>query len=155
LIVSGLADVAFNTLVRVALLAATFVVYQLPLSRSLLLAPLGLMALLMLGLAIGVLVTPVGLLYSDVGRAIGLASGFWMLLTPVVYPPPASGLGAFLARWNPVSPIVLTTREWLTAQPTTSLTAFWWVTGLSTAGLALGWVFFRLSVPHVVERMGN
>jgi lipopolysaccharide transport system permease protein len=155
LILSGTADVMFNTAVRALLLAATFGFYHLPVTASLALVPLGVLALLVLGMAIGVLLTPMGMLYTDVARGIALVSGFWMLLTPVVYPPPRSGAGALLATWNPVSPVLLTCRQWLVGQPATDLAAFLWVGSLSVAALVGGWVLFRLSLPHLIERIGN
>jgi lipopolysaccharide transport system permease protein len=155
LILSGTADVVFNTVVRAVLLAATFLYYHLPVTGSLALVPIGVVALILLGMAIGVLLTPVGMLYTDVARGIVLVSGFWMLLTPVVYPPPKSGAGALLATWNPVSPVLLTCRQWLVGQPASELTQFWWVGSLSLVGLIAGWVFFRLSLPHLIERIGN
>jgi lipopolysaccharide transport system permease protein len=155
LILSGTADVLFNTGVRALLFIATFVVFGLPVTPTLFLVPLGVLVLILHGMAIGILLTPVGILYTDVGRAIGLVSGFWMLLTPVVYPPPTSGAGAVLATWNPVSPLILTCRQWLTGQPTTNLTQFAWVAVVSVLALIGGWIFFRLSVPHLIERIGN
>ncbi|HWB01151.1 MAG TPA: hypothetical protein VG713_21825, partial [Pirellulales bacterium] len=85
LILAGLADVLFNLLIRSLLLVPVFLYYQLPISASMLLFPLAVAGLILLGLTIGMLLTPFGLLYGDVGRAVTLFAGFWMLLTPVVY----------------------------------------------------------------------
>ena len=155
LILGGIADVLFNVLVRATLLVPTFMIYDLPVGRSLLLAPVGILALLLLGLAIGTVLTPVGLLYGDVGRGIALVSSFWMLLTPVVYPPPTSGIGSALATWNPVSPVLLTSRQWLISQPVTNLGTFTLATIVSALVLVVGWLLVRLALPHIIERIGN
>ncbi|MCX6890283.1 MAG: ABC transporter permease [Verrucomicrobia bacterium] len=155
LVLGGMADVLFNFLIRMVLLVPLFMLYKLPITASLLLMPLGIIALLLLGLMFGLLLTPLGILYTDVGRGVGLIAGFWMLLTPVVYPPPHSGLGALLAKLNPVSPVLQTAREWLTAQPVTHLTGFLLVTGVSVLALLAGWVIYRLTMPILVERMGG
>lgn len=155
LILAGLADVVFNFLVRAILLVPLFLYFKLDLQTSVLLVPAGVAALMLLGLAIGMLLVPLGVLFGDVARGIGIITSFWMLLTPVVYPPPATGVGAFLSKWNPVSPVLLTTRQWLTGETVTALPAFAFVTVASAVALLLGWIVFRLALPHLIDRIGN
>lgn len=155
LILASVAEVLFNFLIRLTLLVPVLLFYSIPIGPSVLLAPLGIAALLLLGLSIGLLITPVGLLYGDVGRAVTALGTFWMLLTPVVYPPPTEGAGAFLLWLNPVSSILSTTREWMTSQPVTAPVAFAMVTLLAAAALFLGWVLYRISMPILIERMGD
>ena len=155
LILGGIADVLFNFFVRFSLLIPLFLYYKLPIGFSLLLVPVGILGLMVLGLAMGMLLTPLGILYNDIGKGVTLIASFWMLLTPVVYPTPKHGLGAWLARWNPVSPILQTCREWLTMQPVTHLGAFWVVTACAIAALLASWVIYRLTMPILIERMGG
>ena len=155
LFLGGATDVLFNTLVRSTLLVPVFLYYDLHVGPSALLLPAGVLALLVLGVSIGMWLVPLGSLYTDVGRGVTLIAALWMLLTPVVYPPPRSGLGAFLAKWNPVSPVVLTARQWLTGEPVTDLRAFLAVTAAAVVLLFLGWVVVRVSLRHVIERIGN
>jgi lipopolysaccharide transport system permease protein len=155
LFVGGATEVLFNTLVRSTLLVPVFLIYGLHVGVSVLLVPLGIVALLVLGLSIGMCLVPLGALYTDVSRGVTLIAALWMLLTPVVYPPPSSGLGAFLAKWNPVSPVVLTSRQWLTSEPGTDLGAFVAVTAGAVVLLFFGWVVVRVSLRHIIERIGN
>jgi lipopolysaccharide transport system permease protein len=108
-----------------------------------------------MGLAIGLLITPIGLLYGDVARGIALVTGFWMLLTPVVYPTPRLGLAAAITRWNPVSPVLETARDWVTGQPVAHMGEFAVVTVIAAVILLFAWVFYRLSMPILIERMGG
>jgi lipopolysaccharide transport system permease protein len=155
LILSGMGEVIFNFLIRAVLFVPIFIYYSIPISASLLLAPLGIAGLMLLGLTCGLAITPLGLLYSDIGRSVSLIAGFWMLLTPVVYPPAKSGWGAWLAQWNPVSPILQTCRDWVTAQPVMHIEAFFIVTLASLILFLLGWLLYRLSMPIMIERMGG
>lgn len=155
LILAAMAETIFNFLTRLALLIPVFVYYELRVSLSLLLTPLSIVGLMLVGLTFGLLITPIGLLYGDVGRAVSLFAGFWMLLTPVVYPPPASGVGAVLARWNPVSPVLLTCRAWLTSQPLDFPIAFIAIVTAAVVVLLLAWILYRLSMPILIERMGG
>jgi lipopolysaccharide transport system permease protein len=155
LILAGMGEVVFNFLVRAILLVPVFFYYKVPCGHSLLLFPVGVLALLFLGLTFGLLLTPVGMLYTDVGRGVSLVAGFWMLLTPVVYPPAKHGLGAWLAHWNPVSPVLQTCRDLLTSQPLLDLPGFWWVSVSALILFAFAWVLYRLSMPILIERIGG
>ena len=95
------------------------------------------------------------LLYSDIGHGLSIITRFWMLLTPAVYPPQTSGLAGFLTTWNPISTLITTARQSLTAQPLTLMPAFWIVTVCAAIAAFLGLVLFRLAMPHLIARMGG
>jgi lipopolysaccharide transport system permease protein len=117
LLLAGLAETLWNLVIRLVVLIAVLWMTGIAPTPSIALAPVGLAVLLMLGFAIGLFLTPAGLLYGDVGRVIAVMAGFGMLLTPVVYPPPARGLGRIVADWNPLSPVLVMTRGWITGHP--------------------------------------
>jgi lipopolysaccharide transport system permease protein len=153
LILAGLGEVLFQFVIRLALLLVVFIWFRIPVPSTVFLAPLGILALMALGLMIGILLTPLGILYSDIQRGLSIILQLWFYLTPVVYTPPSEGLGALLAQFNPVSPLLLTTRELLTSgtvsQPYKSLV----ITGATFVLTLVGWVLYRLAMPHLIERM--
>ena len=154
LVLAGLGEVIFNFLIRLVLLIPVFIIFEIPVTTSILWFPLGFLGLVLLGLAIGLLLTPLALLFGDVQRGLGLVTGIWMLLTPALYPPPKDGLAASLAEWNPVSPILLTTRNWLISEPTAHTEGFLIVAGSSLIVVAFGFLLYRISMPHLIGRMG-
>lgn len=149
LILAGAFEVLLNCAVRLVILAIVLAAFRAPVASTMLLAPFGIAALLLFGLALGLFATPLGMLYDDVGRAIALVSGFLFFLTPVIYRTPSTGI----LRFNPVTPLLDTTRAWLTSAPPRS-SGFALVTALSLAGLALAWLLERLARPHMVARLG-
>lgn len=154
LIVSGLMEVLFNFLIRLVILVPVFWIFEIPVTNTTLLFPLAFGALMLLGLCIGLLLTPIGLLYTDIGRGVAMVTTFWMFLTPIVYPPPKTGLAAYLTTFNPVSPVIVTARDWLISQPTTHLPGFITVTALALLFLFIGWLVYHIALPHLIERMG-
>jgi lipopolysaccharide transport system permease protein len=154
LIMAGMMDVGFNFSIRLLLLVLVFWIFHLSVGSSILLFPMGVGAVMLLGLSFGLFLTPIGLLYSDVGRGLTVITTFWLFLTPVVYPPPRSGLAAYLTTSNPVSPVILTTRDWLISQPAAHLTGFVVVTSLALLFLLVGGMIYRIALPHLIERMG-
>lgn len=152
---SGLYMVLFNVFIRLSLVAVVMVIWKVPVSGSVLFFPVTVLALMMAGFAIGLFLTPVASLYGDIGGTIPIATGFWMLLTPVVYPPRTEGIAGWLATWNPLSPLIMTARETLTGQALTHLEPFFIVFGGSFLLVLLGLIGFRIAMPHLIERMGG
>lgn len=154
-LLGGLAMVLFNFLVRLVLLAGVMAWFRIPIGPEILLFPLAMAGLLLTGFSLGLAITPLAALYGDIGRAIPIVGGFWMLLTPVVYPARTEGLAGWLATWNPVSPLIVMARECLTAQPLTmAMPALMVAVAAGLLGL-LGLVAFRLAMPHLIARMGG
>jgi lipopolysaccharide transport system permease protein len=154
-LVGGLYMVIFNLFIRLVLVVAVMWWWQVPVDQTVLFFPVAMAALMAAGFAIGLGLLPISSLYGDVSRVIPIVSGFWMLLTPVVYPPRTEGLAGWLATWNPVSPLIITARETLTAQSLSMLGPFFIVFACSLVVIFLGLVGFRIAMPHLIARMGG
>lgn len=150
---AGALDVGFNLLVRLPVLAVVLVASGIDVRAALLLAPLGVLALVVLGFAIGLALTPLGLLYDDVGEALPVVTGFWFFLTPVVYPWPSHVPMDSVIALNPVTPVLVTTRAWLTGAPGAEPGQLVLVAACATALLLAGWIVYRLARPHLVARL--
>lgn len=155
ILLSGLGQVIFSFLIRLVLLVAVFLWFKITPPPTILLFPLGVLALIVVGFTVGVLLTPIGVLYTDVPQMIPVMTMFLMFLTPVLYPPPESGVAAILAKWNPLSPLVTVTRNWLTTGAMTDIGSFVVISAAACALLFAGWVIYRLSLPHIIARIGN
>jgi lipopolysaccharide transport system permease protein len=95
----------------------------------------------------------VGLLYEDVGQGLSVALTFWFFLTPVIYPWPRTGGGAWLVAHNPLTPVLHTTRAWLTGAPGASPWAFAAVSAGAAALLLAAIIAYRVARPHLVARL--
>jgi lipopolysaccharide transport system permease protein len=155
ILMAGLGEVLFSFLVRLVLLVGVFVWYSLTPPLTAILLPIAVAALVIVGFMIGVLVTPLGILYSDVTPGLSIVTTFWLFLTPVIYPVQQTGWAALLSRWNPVSPLVIVGRDWLTLGTTSHLPEFIVVSLVSLLMLFGGWVCSRIAMPHLVARIGN
>ena len=155
ILISGMLEVLFNFVIRLVLLVAVFVYYGIvpPVTAPLVLA--GVFAIFCLGFMIGLILTPIGLLYSDIGQALSMVLSFWMLFTPVVYSPPTTGILAKLTLINPVSPLIVTTREWLAIGAASNFLPALIVFLVTLVFLFAGWLLYRLAMPILVERMGG
>jgi len=153
LLLAGVGQVLFNFMIRALLLVAVMLWFQISPQLTWLLAPLGVAALILLGISLGLLLTPLGMLYQDVGRGLGFLTAAWFFLTPVIYPVPKASFAATLIELNPVTPLLVTTRDWLITGSASLLPAFLWVLGISLLLLLLGWIQYRIAMPHLIARM--
>jgi lipopolysaccharide transport system permease protein len=107
----------------------------------------------MMGIMVGIILTPLAVLYGDVQQGLPIILQPLFYLTPIIYPLPQSGFGKILATWNPVSPIIQFTRElWITGKIVflgPSMVVFC----ITIFLLFLGWLLYRLAIPHLVERI--
>jgi lipopolysaccharide transport system permease protein len=152
-VLAKLGEVFFNFGVKLILIALIFIWYQIPLKPTVLLAPLALLQLILLGTFFGLLLAPVGALYQDVSNAITVFTGLWLFLTPVVYPLPGAGTFGAIVRANPVTPLLVTTRELATTGIVSDPTRFLIVSAITIVGVLVTWVMFRLAMPFVIERV--
>lgn len=155
LIVSGIYQTLFNASIKVGLMLAALLFMGIQPGWSLLLVPVAILSLVLVGSALGMLITPVGLLYGDIGRALPLLMQFFMYLTPVVFPMPQTGWAATLFNLNPLTPLILTSRDWLTGQTPSMLAEFLVVNALAACLLLMVWAVYRLAMPILIERMGG
>ena len=153
IILAKLGEVGFNFAIKLILIVSLFLWFQVPVSWSIVLAPVALIHLVMLGTLVGVLLAPLGVLYQDISKGLNMLMGFWLFITPVVYPVPKDGLFGQLVAFNPVTPLLVTTRELATTGVLSNPGAFWLVSGLTLIGLLLTWVAFRIAMPYVIERV--
>jgi len=153
IILAKVGEVIFNFGIKLFLIVALFLVYRISVSWTVILAPVALFHLILLGTLVGTLLSPFGALYQDVAKGMSMVTGFWLLLTPVVFPVPKEGVFGVLVRLNPVTPLLVTTRELATTGVLTQAPAFWIVSGLTIVGLLLTWIAFRMAMPYVIERI--
>ena len=155
LILAGLFQVLFDFLVKLALIVIVLIIFKVTPATTVWLAPLGVLSLVILGTSLGMILLPIGMLYTDIQKVILAITPFWMLLTPVIYPVPRADLGTLLNKFNPVSPLLSTTRDWLFQGTSDFVVPFLWITGASVILLLAGMILFRLAMPIIIERSGS
>ena len=155
LLISGFFQMGFDFMIKLVLIVAVFIVFQVQPSATIFLAPIGVVVLVLLGSSIGLILLPLGMLYTDVQRMLSSIVPFWMLLTPVIYPTPREGLGVLLNKFNPVAPILTTTRDWMFTGQSDYMGSFVAISIFVVIMTFLGLILFRLAIPFIIERSGS
>lgn len=153
LILAGMGEVLFTFSIRFVLFLLAFLGFGMTVPTSIFLAPLGILALLMFGIALGMVLLPLGLLFQDIQRGLSILIPLWFYATPIVYAPPTGGMAQLLNRFNPVSPLLTTSREMLTTGIPPEMGGFLLVASLTFFLFFSAWFFYRLAAPHLIARL--
>ncbi len=151
LILASLGEILFNHFIRLSILFVFLVFYDFSLPSTVWVAPIGMFSIIIMGMALGILFTPLGMLYDDVERGVQLGVQAWFFITPVIYSVPASSANFVL--FNPVAPLLVTTRQFLTTGQFEYVPAFIIYSMVGLLVLCIGWLAFRLSLPHILSRI--
>ena len=144
LIIAKIGEVFFNFGIKLLLIVGLFVWFRISITWSIVLAPVALIHLIVLGTFIGLLLAPIGALYQDINRGLTFIIGFWLFLTPVIYPTPNEGIFETIVKLNPVTPLLVTTRELATTGIVSSPQGFWIASLISIVGLFFWLAFLSL-----------
>lgn len=153
IILAQIGQILFHLGTKLILVVALFLFFRVAVSWSIILAPLAIIGLVLLGVAVGLLLVPITNLLEDISRSMQVVHLVWFFLTPVVYPVPENPYLAMAVNLNPVTPLLVTARDWITLGFTGIPLGFVIVSLLSIGLLLLGWLVFRLSMPYLIERI--
>lgn len=153
LIVSGIYKLLFNSLVKIILLVVFIFLFGLGFHWGLLLLPLAILGALLFGTTIGLFLTPIGMLYTDIAKITSMGFSFLMYVTPVVYAMPKEGVMLSIMKANPFTPIILTSRDLLTGASPQFLTYYLIIITACVPLFFLALVIYRISIPIIIERL--
>lgn len=144
-----------NALLTSLVLIPGLLLFQAEWRPAMVLFPAALMGSLLLGCALGLIVLPIAALYSDVSRAVQLALRFGFFVTPIIFALPPDGVARRLMLLNPVTPVIVTGRAWLTGSGEAMPVAFLALLAGCLVFLALGALIYKVALPHLIERLGG
>lgn len=152
LIISGVYKLLFDSSFKIVLLVVFVFLFGLGFHWSLLLLPIAILGSILVGVTIGLFLTPLSMLYNDVGKFLGMGLSFLMYITPVVYAIPDTGIMRTIMQWNPFSWLILTGRDFVTGATPQYLGHYLILILCCIPLFLLGLLFYRISIPIIVER---
>lgn len=153
LIVSKFLEVWLNFLIKLVLVAGVVIYYHITIHWTVIFVPFAVSILILFGIVIGLLLSPLSLLYKDVAYGLALFINFFMFLTPVIYPKPLTGKFASIVNLNPVTHILEAIRRLTLNAAGFDFTSFYITSGCIVVLIFIAWLIFRLSMPFAIERV--
>lgn len=153
LVIAGIYKLLFNSMVKIVLLVIFVFLFGIGFHWSLLLLPFGILGMLLFGTMIGLFLTPIGMLYKDIGKISSFGMSFLMYVTPVVYAIPESGIMRKIMEFNPLTPLILTTRDFITGATPEFLSYYLVLMLICIPVFFISLLLYRISIPVIVERL--
>ena len=153
LILSAIGQVLFSFVIKLLLLGFVLILFGTPVKWTVTLLILPIMGLLSIGILLGLLLVPLGVLYHDVQYGLAVCTASLMFFTPVVFESPQGGLVARIIAINPLSPLVQGCREMLFYPELHQLKAILIVLSVTLVLILAAWILYRIALPVLIERM--
>ena len=156
LITAGIYKMLFNVFIKLIILAILLIVFKQHISWSISLFPIALFMMILFGTSIGLLITPIGLLYGDVGKLMAPFMQILMYFSPVVFVLPSydNAIGRILY-YNPLTPLVNNFRNILVGQNFEQV-SYYISIGLGSLLLfCIALIFYKITIPIITERIGG
>ena len=160
LILSGIIVLAINSVIKVAAALILLKTTGAQISGYILIAPYPVALIMLIGICLGLLLLPIGILYDDVKRILPYLTQAIMLLTPVVFPESSSGLMGLIMGYNPLVPIFRFARYVMIGDSNiyhflSQLISTMPIFALSTIAIQMLWLIIKASLPVYIERMSS
>jgi len=139
--------------VKALLVAIAALLYRVHIPWTIVFAPIGLLFLMALGAAIGLIVAPINLLYADVAKSLPVLTTFWFFTTPIIFTTPHQGWAAFIMRrLNPVTPLLTSTRDLAFGSGFSKPDGLVPTALFTVCLLIVALLFHRIAMPIVIDR---
>ncbi len=152
LVIAATGQSIFDFLIR--LLPVIFVMwwYEFLPGWEIIFIPFILFILVLLALGVGFILSIVNLVIRDVGNTISILLTFGMFLSPILYPPPLLEPFSLVNTYNPFSPLLIATQNFLSGSSLFYPNAMLIMIILSFTIFFLGWRIFHITMPRIAER---
>lgn len=155
IVLSVFYDLLFTMLLKMlVLLPALLLMGYFP-TIEWLFAILGIFSMYFISVSIGLILIPIGMLYTDIAKGLGLFLQMLMYLSPVVFPYQTKGIMGTIHHLNPASPFIEFIRSSFGGYEfNLGMEMFVWSL-FSLILFVFGLVLLRLSLPAILERSGS
>ncbi len=156
LITAGIYKTLFNVFIKLIILSILLIVFKQNISWSISLFPFALFMMILFGTSIGLLITPIGLLYGDVGKLMTPFMQVLMYFSPVVFVLPSydNVIGRILY-YNPLTPLVNNFRNLLVGQNFEQVSYYISIGIGSFLLFCIALIFYKITIPIITERIGG
>ena len=151
--VARVGQVLVNFGIKSLIIMIAAIAYRLHVPWTIVLAPLGLLMMVMLGATVGLIIAPLNLLYTDIAKAIPIFTTLWFFSTPIVFVAPKGGAAAIIMnKINPVTPLLTATRDLAFGHGLTTPGSLEAAVIFTVCLFLIALLFHRIAMPIVIDR---
>ena len=156
LMITAFYEIVFTSLISLLIIVAEIIIFQIPVTAYTFLFIPAVLVLIMLGMCFGLLLLPFAVLYKDIQFALPTFLQIAMYATPVVYATTEFN-GVFkIFALNPVSPVLVSARDWILGlESAAGLPTLAVICLVTIIILIAGFIMQRIAMEILIERMGT
>jgi lipopolysaccharide transport system permease protein len=153
LVLSSIGKPVISFFIQLILIAVLFVFYGIVPAKTVLLAPLVLIPIILLTLGIGFVMALLSAIVKDTGNFLALAMSLMMYATPVLYSKPMKGLLLNITRYNPMYYLISAGRDLALKGTITEMNGFILSVIVSIVLFTATIIGFHLTETRIAERI--
>ncbi|HPD45725.1 MAG TPA: ABC transporter permease [Anaerohalosphaeraceae bacterium] len=153
LVVAAFCEATLDFIIRLVVIAAAFVWFDVRPAQTAIYVPLILIPLGAMTVGLGFMLALANAVFRDIGNSLTVLLTFAMFLTPIVYPPPEQGARVLINYMNPVSPFVIAARDLAVKGELSRPGALLWASVFGVLVLFACWRVFHLAMVRIAERV--
>jgi lipopolysaccharide transport system permease protein len=156
LMITAFYEIVFAAIISLVIIVASILLFQIPVTGYTLLFIPAVFILIVLGMCVGTFLLPFAILYKDIQFALPALLQIAMYATPVVYTTTELSGALKIFALNPVSPVLMSARDWLLGlQSPSGLLTVVCIGLISIVVLVAGFILQRIAMQILIERMGT
>lgn len=153
LVFASIGQSIISFLIQFSLAGILFLYYGYSPSAAILLFPVLILPILLLTLGFSFILSILNGIMRDIANIISIFMTFFMFLTPVLYPKPATGILAQITKYNPLFYLVSLPRDLILTGHSTEWQGFWISLIISFFVFMFCLFVFHLTETRVAERI--
>jgi lipopolysaccharide transport system permease protein len=153
LVLSSMGKPIISFFIQLILIAVLFVFYKIIPAKTILIAPLVLIPIILLTLGIGFIMALLSAVVKDTGNFLALAMSLMMYATPVLYSKPMKGLLLEITRYNPMYYLISAGRDLALNGTISEMNGFIVSTVVSIIIFTASIIAFHLTETRIAERI--
>lgn len=155
IILAAFYDMLFSLFLKMVVLIPSLIILGYYPTFDWVISFVGILSMYIMAVSLGMLLVPLGMLYTDINKGIGLFFQLLMYLSPVVFAFQTSGAMGWIHKYNPVSAYIELIRSGFGGYEfTLQIELLVWVL-ISLIIFLFSLIFLKLSLPAILERSGS
>lgn len=156
ILIAKFLETLFNFHIKLVLLVAVLMWYEVGTVASFLYGYLSVLSIVVVGITIGIFLSPLGMVFQDIDYGVGLLLAGLFFVTPVVFVAAASGdIFSQIVDFNPLSRLIEISRGLIVSANVSVSTDFLVINVIAVIFLLLAFMFNRMVWPFVIERLSH
>lgn len=145
----------FDLLVNVTLAPIVMITFGVIPDQSFIFFPVAIGLIILSGMAVGIMLTPLNMIYQDINLGITLLLSFLALACPVGYAPEKGSWLGRIMEYNPFAWLIDAARNTMTAQPMNNIEQLILLLSIALPLLCISIVIYLVALPIVIERYSS